>query len=97
MNKRQGKVFVDTNILLHADMYQHDTIFDWIDALYEEVYIHQMVLDEILSASARKKFHNILMMVDGSCLIQTMNIAYQMICMLFMNAMFIRLNRPFAS
>lgn len=55
MNKRQGKVFVDTNILLHADMYQHDTIFDWIDALYEEVYIHQMVLDEILSASARKK------------------------------------------
>ncbi|MFD2869271.1 hypothetical protein ACFSY7_12320 [Kurthia populi] len=43
MNKRQGKVFIDTNILLHADMYQHDTIFDWIDALYEEVSIHQMV------------------------------------------------------
>lgn len=55
MNKRSGKVFVDTNILLHADMYQHDNIFDWIDALYEEVYIHQMVLDEILSASARNK------------------------------------------
>lgn len=55
MNKRPGKVFVDTNILLHADMYQHDNIFDWIDALYEEVYIHQMVLDEILSARARKK------------------------------------------
>jgi len=55
MNKRPGKVFVDTNILLHADAYQHDNIFDWIDALYEEVYIHQMVLDEILSASARKK------------------------------------------
>ena len=55
MSKRPGKVFVDTNILLHADMYQHDNIFDWIDALYEEVYIHQMVLDEILSASARHK------------------------------------------
>lgn len=55
MNKRLGKVFVDTNILLHADMYHHDNIFDWIDELYEEVYIHQMVLEEILSANAKKK------------------------------------------
>lgn len=55
MDKRPGKVFVDTNMLLHADMYQQDNIFEWIDALYEEIYIHQMVLDEILSASARKK------------------------------------------
>ncbi|OCS92668.1 PIN domain-containing protein [Caryophanon latum] len=55
MNKRLGKVFVDTNILLQADWYQHDSIFEWIDALYEEVYIHQMVLDELLSVSARNK------------------------------------------
>lgn len=41
MNKRLGKVFIDTNILLHADVYQDDNIFEWIDALYEEIYIHQ--------------------------------------------------------
>lgn len=55
MNKRPGKVFVDTNILLYADMYKHDNIFEWIDSLYEEVYIHQMVLNEILGVSAKKK------------------------------------------
>ena len=55
MNKRLGTVFVDTNILLQADWYQHDSIFEWIDALYEEVYIHQMILDELLNVSARNK------------------------------------------
>ncbi|OCS91062.1 hypothetical protein [Caryophanon latum] len=35
--------------------YQHDPIFEWIDALYEEVYIHQMILDELLNVSARNK------------------------------------------
>ena len=55
MNKRLGKVFIDTNILLHADVYQDDNIFEWIDALYEEIYIHQMVLKELLSTSAQLK------------------------------------------
>lgn len=55
MNRRPGKVLIDTNILLHADAYKHDNIFDWINSLYEDVYIHQMVLEEILSASAREK------------------------------------------
>lgn len=55
MNKRLSKVFIDTNILLHADVYQDDNIFEWIDALYEEIYIHQMVLKELLSTSAQLK------------------------------------------
>lgn len=55
MNKRQGKVFIDTNILFHADSYQLDNIFEWIDQLYEEVYIHRIVLEEIVSPNARQK------------------------------------------
>lgn len=55
MNKRSGKVFVDTNILFHADAYELDNVFEWIDQLYEEVYIHQMVLDEMLRPSTRQK------------------------------------------
>lgn len=58
MNKRGGKVFVDTNILIHADAYGLENVFEWIDSLYKEVYIHQMVLDEILQESARQKVYH---------------------------------------
>lgn len=55
MSKRGGKVFVDTNILFHADAYDLENVLEWIHSLYEEVYIHQMVLDEMLRESARQK------------------------------------------
>lgn len=55
MSKRGGKVFVDTNILVYAAAYENENVFEWIHSLYEEVYIHRMVLNEMLHDSARQK------------------------------------------
>ncbi|ACA42251.1 MULTISPECIES: PIN domain-containing protein [Lysinibacillus] len=52
---RKGKVFIDTNILFYASQYHIKDVFQWIESLYEEIYIHQMVLDELISSTARSK------------------------------------------
>lgn len=48
MMKRLGKVFIDANMINYAVAYNRDNVFDWINGLYEEIYIHQAVLDELL-------------------------------------------------
>lgn len=53
--KRKGKVFIDANILIHAASYQSADVFQWINELYEEIYIHKMVLDELRISSVRQK------------------------------------------
>ena len=60
MNKRGGKVFVDANILVYADAYQADDVFHWIHQLYDQVYIHKMVLDELLQSRVRQKVQSYL-------------------------------------
>lgn len=52
---RNGKVFVDANILIHAATFKSADVFNWIDSLYEDIYIHQVVLDELLISDFRKK------------------------------------------
>ncbi|MBO2946122.1 hypothetical protein JJQ72_19275 [Paenibacillus sp. F411] len=52
---RNGKVFVDANILIHAATFKSADVFSWIDSLYEDIYIHQEVLDELLISDVRKK------------------------------------------
>lgn len=52
---RNGKVFVDANILIHAATFKSADVFNWIDSLYEDIYIHQVVLDELLISDVRKK------------------------------------------
>ncbi|UJF33926.1 PIN domain-containing protein [Paenibacillus hexagrammi] len=52
---RNGKVFVDANILIHAATFKSADVFSWIDSLYEDIYIHQEVLDELLVSDVRKK------------------------------------------
>ena len=53
--KRKGKVFIDANILIHAASYQSADVFRWINELYEEIYIHKIVLDELRISSIRQK------------------------------------------
>ncbi|MDM5246124.1 hypothetical protein [Lysinibacillus sp. G4S2] len=48
MKKRKGKVLIDSNILIFATEYKIINVFQLIDALYDEVYIHKMVYDELL-------------------------------------------------
>jgi predicted nucleic acid-binding protein len=51
---RKGKVFIDANILIHAATFKSADVFSWIDSLYNEIYIHQVVLEELLKSEVRK-------------------------------------------
>lgn len=46
--KRLGKVFIDTNIINYAIGFRDADIFAWIKEIYETIYIHQSVLDELV-------------------------------------------------
>jgi len=46
--RQAGRAFLDTNILIMAFMFRDDDVFDWINRLYGDVWIHQDVLDELL-------------------------------------------------
>ncbi|WP_341281364.1 hypothetical protein [Paenibacillus sp. FSL H8-0537] len=52
---RNGKVFVDANIIIHAATFKSADVFSWIDSLYEDIYVHQVVLDELLISDVRNK------------------------------------------
>lgn len=55
MNKRQGIVFIDANMINYAAAYQRDDVFLWMNDLYEEIYVHRAVWDELLVSSVRTK------------------------------------------
>lgn len=55
---RKGKVFIDANIIIHAESFQKADVFQWINQLYEEIYIHIEVLKELQIPSVRKKVDN---------------------------------------
>lgn len=50
---RKGKVFIDANIIFYATKFLNKDVFQWIESLYEEIYIHKQVLDELVSSTAR--------------------------------------------
>ena len=53
--KRKGKVFIDANIIIHAGSFQKTDVFQWMNQLYEEIYIHIEVVKELQVPSIRKK------------------------------------------
>lgn len=53
--KRKGKVFIDANMIIHAGSFQKTDVFQWLNQLYEEIYIHIEVLNELQVASVRKQ------------------------------------------
>ena len=53
--KRKGKAFIDANIIIHVGSFQKTDVFQWINQLYEEIYIHIEVLKELQIPSIRKK------------------------------------------
>lgn len=54
MTVRKGKVIVDTNLLMQALDYRKYDVFDWIDHVYESIYIHIEVVNEFRIESERK-------------------------------------------
>lgn len=54
MTNRNGKVFIDANIINFAVTYQKSDILGWLDELYGTLYIHSEVLAEILIDSIQR-------------------------------------------
>lgn len=52
---RKGKVFIDANIIIYAESFEKTDVFVWINNLYEEIYIHKTVLDELKLSSVKEK------------------------------------------
>lgn len=46
-------VFVDANILIYCAKFRKSNSFAWLNDLYQTVYIHQMVLDEVVENESR--------------------------------------------
>jgi len=53
VDRKNMRTFVDTNMLIFAGDYQKDNVFDWIDTLYSDVWIHIDVLNELLLGKCR--------------------------------------------
>lgn len=51
MTKTPNKVFIDSNMILYAASFKKDNVFNWINTLYEDIYIHIDVYNEILSSA----------------------------------------------
>lgn len=48
VDRKNLRTFIDTNMLIFAGDYQKDNVFDWIETLYSDVWIHIDVLNELL-------------------------------------------------
>lgn len=53
MNNRSDKVFIDSNMIIFAADFQQANVFDWINELYQNVYIHKEVYNELLFPSVK--------------------------------------------
>lgn len=47
--------FIDANVLIEAAAYQAEDIFAWLTEVYEDIYIHQQVLEELQLPSVRRR------------------------------------------
>lgn len=54
MNDRSDKVFVDSNMIIFAADFKNANVFEWINELYHNVYIHKEVYNELLFSSVKK-------------------------------------------
>jgi len=52
VNRRKARVFIDTNMLIFAMQYHKENVFEWIELLYGNVWIHMSVLAELLQGRA---------------------------------------------
>lgn len=53
MTNSSNKVFIDSNMLIFAAEFQKDNVLKWMDTLYENVFIHIDVYNELLTSSIK--------------------------------------------
>ncbi|MBM7572929.1 hypothetical protein [Aquibacillus albus] len=46
---RSGKVFIDANIINLAVVYKREDVLGWINNLYDKIYIHISVMNELIT------------------------------------------------
>lgn len=61
MTNRSSKVFIDSNMLVFATEFQQADVFEWMDQLYGEIYIHQEVLNELILSDVKNKVEGYLL------------------------------------
>lgn len=53
ISDRSDKVFIDSNMIIFAADFQQADVFEWINKLYNNVYIHKDVYNELLFPSVK--------------------------------------------
>lgn len=53
MTDSTQKVFIDSNMLIFAADFQKENVLEWMDKLYDNIYIHVDVYNELLTSSIK--------------------------------------------
>lgn len=53
MTDSPQKVFIDSNMLIFAANFQKENVLEWMDNLYENIYIHIEVYNELLTSAIK--------------------------------------------
>ncbi len=69
MSNSIQKVFIDSNMLIFAVDFQKNNILEWMNLLYDDIYIHIEVYNELLTSSIKKLSVLLLMKNNGLYLI----------------------------
>jgi hypothetical protein len=86
MTVRRGKVIVDTNLLMSALDFRKCDVYDWIDGVYEDIYVHIEVVNEFKVETEKKEIleqiqkrnWNLFDHNDKSCLPDNQKTLYRM-------------------
>lgn len=54
MTDSTNKVFIDSNMLIFAADFQKEYVLEWMNSLYDDIYIHIDVYEELLFSSIRQ-------------------------------------------
>ena len=69
MSNSIQKVFIDSNMLIFAVDFQKNNILEWMNLLYDDIYIHIEVYNELLTSSIKKLSVLLLMKNNGLYLV----------------------------
>lgn len=60
MIERTDKVFIDSNMIIYAADFQRADVFEWMNQLYSNIYIHTDVYRELLFSSVKEQVNRLI-------------------------------------
>lgn len=85
MNDRSDKVFVDSNMIIFAADFKNANVFEWINELYQNIYIHKEVYNELLFPSVKKAVDKLIASGEWIFLIRNLSHHYHQSSRKFIN------------